>query len=119
MCVSYTFFNHMSIHKYTRVGVGRDGIEVKSMIDFVLVKKMLKHVLDVKSVRGLGIGLSDHYVVLCKIKLVGAWMERKVIRMEVGKIKSEKLSEQDNKVKRSLVKRLNVNKLILNKSWGK
>src|SRR5678815_5964693 len=99
MCVSYTFFNHMSIHKYTRVGVGRDGIEVKSMIDFVLVKKMLKHVLDVKSVRGLGIGLSDHYVVLCKIKLVGAWMERKVIRKEVGRINSEKLSEQGNKDK--------------------
>src|SRR5678816_3166872 len=69
------------------------------MIDFVLVKKeMLKYVLDVKSVRGLGMGLSDHYV-LCKIKLVGAWMERKVIRKEVGKIKGEKLSEQDNKEK--------------------
>src|SRR5678815_1288391 len=70
------------------------------MIDFVLVKKeMFKYVLDVKSVRGLGMGLSDHYVVLCKIKLVGAWMERKVMRKEVGKIKSEKLIEQDNKVK--------------------
>src|SRR5678816_2242414 len=43
--------------------------------------------------------LSDHYVVLCKIKLVGAWMERKVLRKEVGKIKSEKLSEQGNKDK--------------------
>src|SRR5678816_1653157 len=95
MCVSNTFFKH----KCTRVGVGRDGSEVKSMIDFVLVKKMLKYVLDVKSVRGLGLGLSDHYVVLCKIKLVGAWMERKVIRKEVGKIKSEKLSEQGNKDK--------------------
>src|SRR5678815_16083 len=100
MCVSNTFFKHKSIHKYTRVGVGRDGIEVKSMIDSVLVKKeMLKYVFDVKSVRGLGMGLSDHYFVLCKIKLVGAWMEGKVIRKEVGKIKSEKLSEQDNKGK--------------------
>src|SRR5678816_430318 len=52
-----------------------------------------------KSVRGLGIRLSDHYVILCKIKLVGAWVERKVIRKEVGKIKSEKLSEQGNKDK--------------------
>src|SRR5678815_5157894 len=70
------------------------------MTDFVFVKKeMLKYVLDVKSVRGLGMGLSDHYVVLCKIKLVGAWTERKVIQKEVGKIKSEKLSEQGNKDK--------------------
>ena len=100
MCVSNTFFKHKSIHKYTRVGVGRDGIEVKSMIDLVLVKKeMLKYMLDVKSVRCLEMGLSDHYVVLCKIKLVGTWMERKVIRKEVGKIKSEKFSEQGNKDK--------------------
>src|SRR5678815_2301140 len=63
MCVSNTFFKHKSIHKYTRVGVGRDGIEVKSMIDLVLVKKMLKYMLDVKSVRCLEMGLSDHYVV--------------------------------------------------------
>src|SRR5678815_1676101 len=91
MCVSNTFFKHKSIHKYTRVGVGRDGIEVKSMIDLVLVKKeMLKYVLDVKSVRELGMELSDHYVVLCKIKLVGVWKERKMIRKELGRIKSEK-----------------------------
>ena len=97
--VCYTFFKQKSIHKYTRVGVGRDGIEVKSMIDLVLVKEILKYVLDVKSVRGLGMGLSDHYVVLCKIKLVEAWMKRKVIRKEVGRIKSEKLNEKGNKDK--------------------
>jgi hypothetical protein len=98
MCVCNTFFDHKSVHKYTRVGKSRDGTEVKSMIDLVLVKKdMLKYVMDVKSVRGLRMGISDHYIVLCKIKFVGAWMGRKVRRVEKGRIRSEKLSEQGSK----------------------
>jgi hypothetical protein len=98
MCVCNTFFDHKSVHKYTRVGKDRDGAEVKSMIDVVLVKKeMLKYVMDVKSVRGLGMGISDHYIVLCKIKFVGAWMGKKVRRVEVGRLTSEKLSDQSYK----------------------
>ena len=37
MWVIYTFST--SLHKYTRVARGQDGVEVKSMIDLVLVKK--------------------------------------------------------------------------------
>jgi hypothetical protein len=96
MSVCNTFFDHKSVHKYTRVGVDRNGNETKSLIDLVLVKKeMLKYVMDVRAVRGLGMGISDHHVVLCKIKLVGAWMERKVSGMEVGRIRSERLNEQE------------------------
>ena len=50
----------------------QDGIEIKSMIDLVLVKKdMLHNVQDARAVRGMGRGLSDHHVVLCKVMLVG------------------------------------------------
>ena len=77
------------------MGTDRNGNEVKSLIDMVLVKKeMLKFVMDVKAVRGLGMGISDHYIVLCKIVFVGAWMERKEKRTEMGRIRSEKLREQ-------------------------
>ena len=42
------------------------------MIDLVLVKKdMLCYVQDVRTVRRMGQGLSDHHVVLCKVRLVG------------------------------------------------
>ena len=65
------------MHKYTRAARVRDGVEVKSMIDFVLVKKdMLRYVQDVREVRGMGRCLSDHQVVLCKARLVGAWIKR-------------------------------------------
>ena len=43
MCVGNT--SNTSFHKYTRVARGQDGVEVKSMIDLVLVKKdMLRFV---------------------------------------------------------------------------
>ena len=39
LCLGNTYFEHKSLHKYTRVAKGQDGVEVKSMIDLVLVKK--------------------------------------------------------------------------------
>ena len=55
-----TYFKHRSLHKYTRVAGDKDGVEVKSMIDLVLVKRyMLRYVQDMRTVRGMGRGLSD------------------------------------------------------------
>ena len=69
LCVGSTYFEHRSLHMYTRVARSQDGGEVKSMIDLVLVKKdMLCYVHDVRAVRGMGQGLSDHHVVLCKVR---------------------------------------------------
>ena len=34
-----TYFEHNSLHKYTRVAGCQDGVEVMSMVDLVLVKK--------------------------------------------------------------------------------
>ena len=48
------------------------------MIDLVLVKRdILRYVQDVRAVRGIGQDLSDHHVVLCKVRLGGErwWLE--------------------------------------------
>ena len=85
---------HRSLHKYTRVTKGRDSVEIKSMKDLVLVKRdMLRYVQDVRAVRGMGLGLSDHHVVLCKVGLVGAWIKRREMVVGATRIRSEKLSE--------------------------
>ena len=48
------------------------------MIDLVLVKRdMLLYIHEQRTVRGMGRGLSDHHVVLCKVRLVGAWIKRR------------------------------------------
>ena len=53
--VGSTYFENRSLQKYTRVTMDEDGVEVKSMIDLVLVKKdMLHYVEDVRAVRGMG-----------------------------------------------------------------
>ena len=59
-----THLKHRSLHKYTRVARVRDGVEIKSMIDLMLVNR------DMCRMRGMGRGLSDPYVALCKVRLV-------------------------------------------------
>ena len=50
--VGNTYFKHKSLCKYTRVARDQDGVDVKSMIDLVLVKKdMLCYVQDVRALR--------------------------------------------------------------------
>ena len=76
LCVGNTYFMHRSLHTYTRVIRGQDGMEVKSMIDLVLMKnEMLSCGQDVRAVRLMA--LSDHHFVLCKVRLVGGWIKRR------------------------------------------
>ena len=75
-----TYLEHRSLHKYTKVAREPGVVEVKSMIDLVLGKyDMLRFVKDVRAVRGMGRGLSDHHVVLYKVMLVGRWIKRRVV----------------------------------------
>ena len=66
------YFKHRSMHMYTRVAKGQGGMVIKSMRDLVPRKKdMMQYVQDVRVVRAMGHSLSDHYIVLCKVRLVG------------------------------------------------
>ena len=52
--VGYTYFSLKNLHRYTRVARGQDGVEVKSMIDLVMVKKdMLYYLQNVREVKGM------------------------------------------------------------------
>ena len=64
------------------------------MIDLMLVKRdMLRYVQYVRVVRGMGRGLSDHHVVLCKVRLVGARINRREVVVGSRRIRSKKLRE--------------------------
>ena len=77
---------------------GQDGEEIKSMIDLVLVMRdMLRYVQDVRAARGMGRGISDHHVVLCKVRLVGAWIKRREVVVKARRIRSEKLREHHHR----------------------
>ena len=90
-----TYFKHRSVHKYTTVGKGRGGIEIKSMIDIMLVKRdMLRYVQDVREMRGMGCGLSDHYDVLCKVRLVKVWIKRREVMVAARRIMHDRSAWQ-------------------------
>ena len=66
MLVANSWYQHKEIHKYTWVCPGR---ELRSIIDYFLVRKgdqLQVRVKDVRVVRGAEIG-SDHHLVLLKI----------------------------------------------------
>ena len=50
-------------------------------------------VQDVREVRGMGRGLSDHHAVLCSVRLVGAWIKSREVVVGGRRIRSEKLRE--------------------------
>ena len=55
LCMDNTYFNHRSLHKYTRVARGQDEVEIKSMIDLLLMKRdMVRYIQDAWVVRGMG-----------------------------------------------------------------
>ena len=68
------------------------------MIGLVLVKKdLLRYVQDLRAVRGIGRDLSDHHVVLCKVRLVGTWIKRREVINGARRIRSEKLREHQHR----------------------
>ena len=48
---------------------------------------------DVRAVRGMGRGLLDHHALLCKVRLVVAWIKRREVVVGARRIRSEKLRE--------------------------
>ena len=53
---------------------GRRRVVDKALMDYVLLpKQMLGRLLDVKVWRGEGRGLSDHFWVEARLKLLGGW----------------------------------------------
>ena len=91
-CLGNTYLEDKSRHKYTRVARGQDEVEVKSMIHFVLVKKyMLQYIQDVRIAKGMERGLSDHHIILCKVRLRVTWIKKREVGNGDRRNRSEKL----------------------------
>ena len=74
MCIGYAYFEHKNLYKYTMVARGQDGLEVRSIIDLVLVKKdMLPYLQDMRAVRGMGGSLSNYQITMLYCVKLGWW----------------------------------------------
>ena len=93
MCI-----NKKDVYKHTRLRMAEGKVVDRALMDYVflLLKRMLGKLLDVKVWRQEGGRLFDHFLVEARLKLVGGW--RSAGRME-GARNVLKVSELNNRVK--------------------
>jgi len=93
--ITNTFFQHKGNHKYTW---REDKRNKKTIIDYIIVDKELKSVVqDSRVYRGFEIG-SDHHLVLSKLK-IKIQTRRRTYKKVLKKIKIEKLHELPTTIK--------------------
>ena len=72
LVVGNTFFEKKDIHKYTWVRIVEGRVVDKALMDYVLVsRKVLHRLLDVRVLRGVGSGMSDHFLVEGRLRVGG------------------------------------------------
>ena len=55
---------------------------------------MLRYVQNLRAMRGMRRNLSDHHVLLCKVRLVGEWNKRCEVAVGARRARNEKLRER-------------------------
>ena len=98
LVVSNSWFKKNDVYKFTWLRMAEGRMVDKALLDYVLLpRRMLGRLLDVKLRRGEGGGgLSDHFLVEARLKLLGGW--RSAGRME-GVRNVLKVSELNHSVK--------------------
>ena len=97
LVVGNSWFKKNYVHKYTWLRLVEGRVVDKALMNYVLLpRRMLRRLLDVKVWRGEGGGMSDHFLVEARLKLVGGW--RSAGRTE-GVRNVLKVSELNNSVK--------------------
>ena len=105
MSVGNTWFKKKSINKWTWVRVDGGRVVDRAVMDYVLVSKSLKgRLLDVHVYRGEGRGMSDHFLVEGRLKVVNGWKrnERRVCKKEVLKVSELNKREKKDEYQRGL-----------------
>ena len=89
LIVGNTWFRKKRINKYTWERVVRGEVVERALMDYVIIsKKVWKRLLDVHVYRGAADGVSDHFLVEGRLKVIGKWRRdrgrtegRKVVRV--------------------------------------
>ena len=91
MMIGNTWFKKKRINKYTWERVVRGRVEDRALMDYVIVSRNVRsRLLDVHVYRGAAGGVSDHYLVEGRVRVVGRWRQA---RSAVGVRKGVKVSE--------------------------
>ena len=96
MSVGNTYFKKRRVHKYTWERQIRGEVVESAVMDYVLIQnKSRSRLLDVNVLRGVTGGMSDHYLVEGRMKVVFDWRKRK--RVESGRemIKFDEFAKEE------------------------
>src|ERR1051325_2610796 len=70
----------------------------KGLLDFVCVRwEKRSRLLDVNVLRGAAMGISDHYLVVARVKVKGGWKKVKMRKRVVEVVRVERLEEEENR----------------------
>ena len=74
LVVGNSWFKKNDVCKYTWLRMVEGRVVEKALMDYMLLpRRMLGRLLDVTVWRGEGGGLSDHFLVEARLKLLGGW----------------------------------------------
>ena len=74
LVVGNSWFKKNDVYKYTWLRMAEERVVDKALMDYMLLpRRMLGRLLDLKVWRGEGRGLSDHFFVEARLKLLGGW----------------------------------------------
>jgi len=71
------------MHKYTWYRLNDDMIKKKVWLIVSVERKIISYVYDTKVIRRLSGGVSDHMIILCKMRLNCVWKKRKVKNINI------------------------------------
>ena len=82
LVVGNSWFKKKDVYKYTWLRMAKGRVVDWALMDYVLLpKRMLGRLLDVNERREGG-GMSDHFLVEARLKLVGGWRNARMMEGE-------------------------------------
>ena len=98
LCIGNSYFKKKVIHKYTWIRNAHGRIVNRAVMDYVMVlRRVLKDLLDVRVLRGVGSGISDHFFVegRMRVKMSANNRRRKINGISRKVLKVSELSRRE------------------------
>jgi hypothetical protein len=125
MSVGNTWFRKKDKAKYTWVRVIDGEVTERALMDYVVVSERMvgKQLLDVNVMRGVAGGISDHFLVVAKVRVAGRWVKQQREEGERSVVKVWKLNDVERRreyeEKMSVMRRLGIVNVVVMKMNGR
>ena len=104
LVVGNTWFKKKCVNKYTWMRVAGGRVVDRALMDYVLIcKRLIGRLKDVHVLRGVGKGISDHFLIETKLEVAKEWRNKKGgSRREVVKVEELNKEEKEREYKEKM-----------------